>query len=631
MKSSIDKENSRIKIWIIRNQWILLAILPFWVMDIAVRMYGHSIGFYKVFYFAPNVFTLLYCFFIIGLVAHMKKELARIVYLIFLSIAYIFTVTQFIYYSLTNFYFSFSLLQMAGEGSGYILDTIIHTPLLAYGIMLALLIFSVVIYRITFVKHIDSFVDKNNGKAILGVILVFIILHFACPLTLGPANKELKWNSFRNARNVYNTYSDANKSLRVSGLYEYLVRNFYVTYLKPNAKMSDSEKDFLERAYEKQTSKKNSVTGIFEGKNLIFLQLEGLDSWLLTEETTPTLYELSQNSYNFTSHFSMYTGGGSTFNSEFAVNTGYTTPITYSENVYTLNKNEFPHTMAKLFKNQGYTVNAFHMNTGEFYSRGINYKNWGYDNYYGLADLDDVDTSNEYFELDRAMMENETFYQAMFPKNQPFVDYIITYTPHTPFTATKGVGKLLAKMNGIEDAQDYSEEQVVKMEAAETDHMVSMLIDSLKKEGLYENTVIVAFADHYLYTINDKSVLDKYKYTKDNRINNTPFFIWSSDTVYQENIKTNMQLHILPTVLNMFDISYQPSDYIGQDLFDDDYEGIAFFTDQSWYDGEHYVEMGDGQIDGEELSEEELKKKNQFVLNLIRKNDLTLKYNYLKP
>ncbi len=24
------------------------------------------------------------------------------------------------------------------------------------------------------------------------------------------------------------------------------------------------------------------------------------------------------------------------------------------------------------------------MNTSEYYSRGINYKNWGYDNYYGL-------------------------------------------------------------------------------------------------------------------------------------------------------------------------------------------------------------------------------------------------------
>ena len=29
-----------------------------------------------------------------------------------------------------------------------------------------------------------------------------------------------------------------------------------------------------------------------EDKNLIFLQLEGIDDWLITEETTPTLYKM---------------------------------------------------------------------------------------------------------------------------------------------------------------------------------------------------------------------------------------------------------------------------------------------------------------------------------------------------
>ena len=48
----------------------------------------------------------------------------------------------------------------------------------------------------------------------------------------------------------------------------------------------------------------------------------------------------------------------------------------------------------------------------------------------------------------------------------------------------------------------------------ETDYMVGLLIQALKDNGLYDNTVIVAYADHYLYTINDKTVLDKYKDTQ---------------------------------------------------------------------------------------------------------------------
>lgn len=621
------EEKNGIWEWVKSRKWFLILMLPFWGMDLAVRAYGRGIGFYPIYYPGPNIFTLLYCILLIGIISQLKKKVAKVVYLVAFLISYIYCVTQFIYYSLTNFYFSFSLLQMAGEGSGYIWDTIIHTPVLVYVILAFILVVSVGIYHIGFCKSDSFFPEKNKIKGVLGVIVLFLALHLLAPFSLGLANKELKWNSFRNARNIYNTYSDANKCMRTSGLYEYLVRNFYVTYLKPKAKMTEEESDFLKLSYREEEKESNDYTGMFEGKNLIFLQLEGMDSWMLSEETTPCLYKLQDSSYVFSDHYSMYTGGGSTFNSEFAVNTGFTTPITYNENVYTLNRNEFPHSMAKMFKERGYQVNAFHMNTAEFYSRGINYKNWGYDAYYGLADLEDVDTSSEYYELDRAMLENETFYKAMFPKNQPFVDYIISYTPHTPFTAKKGVGKLLAEENKYSD--DMDEEAVAKMEAKETDRMVEMLMDSLKKEGLYENTVLVVFADHYLYTLNDKSILDKYKYTKDNRINNTPFFIWSSDTVFEEFIKTNMQLHILPTVLNLFGFDYNPNWYVGRDIFEQESYGISFFTDQSWYDGSVYV-TGNKVKDGEEIGEDELKKKNQFVLDMIRKNDLTLKYNYLK-
>ena len=60
--------------------------------------------------------------------------------------------------------------------------------------------------------------------------------------------------------------------------------------------------------------------------------------------------------------------------------------MSYTKNAYQFNRNEFPHTLAKLFKEQGYSVNAFHMNDGEYYSRRANYKNWGYDEYYGLKE-----------------------------------------------------------------------------------------------------------------------------------------------------------------------------------------------------------------------------------------------------
>ena len=62
------------------------------------------------------------------------------------------------------------------------------------------------------------------------------------------------------------------------------------------------------------------------------------------------------NSINFTNHYSYYNGGGSTFNSEFAVNTGFITPLSYTQNAYSFNKNSFPYSLAKLLKNENYSL-----------------------------------------------------------------------------------------------------------------------------------------------------------------------------------------------------------------------------------------------------------------------------------
>ena len=449
---------------------------------------------------------------------------------------------------------------------------------------------------------------------------------------MGSGNKNLKWNSFKKARNVYNEFSDTNKSMKVAGLYEYTLRNLYITFLKPKEKISDSDRKFLKNIYEAKDEKKpNKYTGMLKGKNVIFLQLEGMDEWLLTKKNTPNLYKLKNESIDFTDHYSIYTGGGSTFNSEFAVNTGFTTPISYNENVYTFNKNTFNNTMAKLFKKEGYSVNAFHMNSSEFYSRGINYKSWGYDNYYGLKDiLDSKDKNDLSYELDRKLIENKTFYNKMFKGSERFVDYIISYTPHTPFTTEKEVGKLVAEMKyGKGKIPKLSEEQVADLMVGETDYMVGLLMQALKDNNLYDNTVIVAYADHYLYTINDKSVLDKYKETDNNLINRTPFFIWSSDMKAEKIDRTNMQMNILPTVLNLFGIDYNSNYYIGKDILSNDYSPLAFFADSSWYDGNAYV--ADGKVtNGVGISKTQIEKKSSIVSELIKKNDLTLKYDFLK-
>lgn len=601
--------------------YVLILAIPFILIDLFTR---YKVEFYGLFKPVPNLFTILWIFLVLALSLFTKKRLGKIIYSIFFIISLVIYLVNNIYFSMTGVFFDFSMVLLASEGSSYLLDSIKNCNSLVY-LLLIPIIFSFFVSLKVFPKH-----EKGHYKALVISIFAFIILHSITPVFLGKANEELTWSTWRNPRNIYISFNDNNKSLKVSGLYEYTARGFYMTFLKSKQTVNEQDIAFLKEEYSKENDKKkNRYTGKQKGNNLIIVQLEGVDSWLINKNDTPTLYNMMRNSINFTNHYSYYNGGGSTFNSEFAVNTGFITPLSYTQNAYTFNKNSFPYSLAHLFKNEGYSVNAFHMNTKEFYSRGTNYKNWGYDNYYGLVDLGTY-KDNSYY-LDRELILNEDFNEKMF-SDKPFVDYIITYTNHMPFSSEKGNCKMLLDLDSEENenvSYDLNEEDCARRQAKETDYMMELLLNELKTRNLYNNTTIVVLTDHYLYTLSDKTILDKYKNTSNNLINYTPFFIWNNGKD-KKTVKTvTSQLNVLPTILNLFGIDYNPVNYIGSDALDNNYQKIVFFSDYSWYDGNVYV---DGGIvtNKRYISEEALDNKNYYVNYLIKKNDLTLKYNYFK-
>ena len=620
-KDKLENIYNIVRAFIKKYYYIFLLVLPFILIDIFTR---YKVEFYGLLKLVPNMFTLLWVFLILSICLFSKKKIGKTIYILFFILSLIIYLVNNIYYSMTGVFFDFSMLLLASEGSEYLIDAIKNCDLSVY-------LFLIPIF-ITFILAIKVY-PKEEHKSYKGIILtifIFIVLHSITPIFLGKANEELTWSTWRNPRNIYNSFNDNNKAIKVSGLYEYTVRNFYITFLKSDEGTNQKDLDFLKEEYSKEKEvNKNRYTGKYKGNNLIIVQLEGLDSWVINKNDTPTLYSMMRNSINFTNHYSYYNGGGSTFNSEFAVNTGFITPLSYTQNAYTFNKNSFPYSLAHLFKKQGYAVNAFHMNTKEYYSRGTNYKNWGYDNYYGLVDQNTY-KDNSYY-LDRELLLNEEFKEKMFG-SEKFVDYIITYTNHMPFSPEKGNCKMLLDLDSKENenvSYDLTEEDCARRQAKETDYMMELLVKELKEREIFDKTTIVVLTDHYLYTLSDKSILDKYKNTSNNLINHTPFFIYTNNKD-KKTIKTvTSQLNVLPTVLNLFGIDYNPNYYIGQDALSNNYQKLVFFSDYSWYDGNVYVDGG-VVTNNKYINQNALEEKNYNVNYLIKKNDLTLKYNYFK-
>ena len=613
--------------------YIFLIFLPLLLMDIIIRSFGNGTNLYKVWNIIPNLFTITWACLFIGISLSLKSKIGKWVYLSVNILFLIMFLTNGIYYSMTHNFFDFILLESTSEGAPYMMDCIKNCNIWIY-IWFVIIIFTIYVGFRKIPKK-----DNFNYKNVIIVVLIFLLIHLLLPNLYGSANSSLEWNTWQNPRNIYKNFNDANKSMSITGLYEYTIRNFYITFLQTEEEETSEDYEFLMEAFSVNNNEVNKYTGIFKNKNLIFVQLEGIDDWLLTEKDMPTLYGMLNNSFVFQNHYSYYNGGGSTFNSEFAVNTGFITPLSYTQNAYSFNKNSFPYSMANMFKNQDYVVNAFHMNSGEYYSRQTNYTNWGYDKYYGLLDINDY--KDKSYTLDRELINDITFQEKMFPKDSKFVDYIITYSNHLPFTNTKGVCKLLYDMEiDLDDTVDMgeessstfvqlTEEECIRKQAHETDYMMELLLKKLTELNLIDDTVIVVFTDHYLYTVEDKTILDKYKNTSNNLINKTPFFIWQNN-MKRTNIKeVTSQLNILPTTLNLFGINYNPNYYIGSDALSQNYKGIVFFSDYSWYDGNIYVENG-VIANNKSSSQEYLDEKNYYIHYLTKKNDLALKYNVFK-
>ncbi len=628
-KEKLKELCNKVRDFFILNKSYMFMFISLFILDISTRIATASIGFIEYFSYEPNLFSILWILFIVLLTKYLKNVYGKLIYGLFFGFSFVMFLVHNLYYVYFKIFFDFSVLSAASEGSSYLLDTLKDIKLWMYLVM----IISVIFMALTF-KYFNKNKKSNLRYAII-VSVLFVVFHSMIPVTFGSATTTLEWNAWGNRRNVYNTFNDNNKSMELVGLFEYNFRNLYVTFIRNEDKGDEESLTFLDEIFtEVETPHKNGYTGLFEGKNLILVQLESIDKFLTTPEVMPNLNSLRSHAINFLDHYSFVNGGGSTFNSEFMVNTGYATPYSYNQNAYTFSKNNFDYSLPNLFKSVGYTVNAFHMNSSEYYSRGVNYKNFGYNSYNGLKDMD-MYKDNKNYQLDSELILNEEFNAKIFnmenPLNKNFVSYIITYSAHTPFTKNRGVcNMLLTEEQILDEEYQPSELDCLKIQASETDKMIGLLMDNLKEKGLYDNTVVVLFADHYVYTIGDKTILSSYKDTETNLINHTDLLIWSSDLKRVDVKKTTSQLNILPTLLNLFNLYTHPNYYIGEDALDDSYSGLVFFNDYTWYDGKRYVNANGEIVKGLNATLDYINQTSEKINNLIKKNDDVLKSNYFK-
>lgn len=608
--------SKRISIFLINNRGYTYLFFSMLILDLALRIfYYSSINFYGWYRLVPNLFTILWVSFILLLTYNFKAKLGKIIYFVSYILSLILFLVHAIYYSYFNIYFDWSVITLAGEGTAYLNSILLNIKL--WVIITTIISIYLTIKGIKLINHNHKF----EPFRIISILLIFITCYSVIPFLLGNVRDSIEWDDWRNPRSIYKSFNDNNKSMMISGMYQYNIRNFYVNFIRNSEKLNQEETNLLKENFkEKKVGNINNYTGIFKDKNIILVQLESIDDFLVNSKIMPTTYKMMKNSINFTNHYSFTSGGGSTFNSEFMVNTGYSSAYHYNQSAYSFSRNNYDYSLPNLLRKSGYKSNAFHMNTGEYYSRGVNYKSFGFDSYYGLKDISKYNENTDYW-LDRELILNSEFNKLIFNNEGLSMSFIITYSAHMPYKTTRGTCSMLTEEPGL------TEYECLKLQAKETDYFMSLLLENLEKNNMLDNTVIVAFTDHYLYTLEDKSLLDEYKVTDNNLINKTPFFIWSNGNYKKTVRKTNSQLDILPTIFNLFGVEYYSNYYIGNDILDPNYQELIFFPDGSWYNGKSYIANGEYQF-GKKMSIDKLNENNINVKRKMTLNDAVMKSNY---
>ena len=341
----------------------------------------------------------------------------------------------------------------------------------------------------------------------------------------------------------------------------------------------------------------------------------------------PTLYQMSQKGIYFDNMYASIYGSAATLNSEMVTNVGLYAPLDGTL-VYSFSDNYFPYSMANLFTNQGYAARQYHFNTPSFYNREYTNKAFGYKEYVCYQDYVD----DGYMQDDIIATNHDLF--SILIQDDKFFDYIITYSAHLSYDSSDSVVQY-ALQNHPEYASMTSSEEVNNYLAKcrVTDDMLAGLIADLRNQSLLKDTVIIAVGDHYPYGISDVDTLYELsgveRYTQ--LLYKVPCVIWSPDMeemgISQQVDKVASSIDILPTIVNLFDLG-DTSVYLGHDIFDSNYEGMAYFADGSWLTKDAYYYNGN--IVSGEMSDEDVRKMNDKVMNQINANDNILKSDYFR-
>lgn len=631
-----------------------INIFYWWVFWILFLEYIYRIFIIKDFFNINTLIVTVFSFIYITLfsfVTNVFCEKANKIITVFLTIIItFFTLAQIVYYNFYNSIFSFYSLTI---GTGQVLHfwSMIVEVIVRIWYVFALILIPVILFIIFNNK---TFEYKRNKGIILYTFIIGLIVSVLSSYVLIKKYDKGQLYSLNNL--IYKTHAPMltiNKTglltMEVIDIYRYFfgfeenfdIKKDEVKNVSKKIEYNKLDIDFdklIEESNDETIksmheyfssltpSEKNKYTGMFKGKNLIFITAEAFDTIAIDENITPTLYKIANNGFIFNNYYQpLYPV--STSDGEY-MNVMSLIPKEGVWSFYKTSKNYMPFGIGNMFKKLDYNTYGFHNHNYNYYHREKSHTNIGL-TYYGCGNgLEKKMNCKHWPNSDFEMIKATTPYYLN--DDKPFMTYYMTVSGHLNYNfsgnnmASRNKSKV-KNLNYKDSIKAYYATQI------EFDKAIEELLNELEESGKLDDTLIVIAPDHYPYGLTTKDMNTVSRIDRTDKFENyhTSLIMYNPKIENKVVDKAISGIDILPTIYNLFGIDYDSRLLMGSDIFSNT-EHIVILSDRSFITSKGKYNSITGEFSNPNVSKEYIDNINKIINEKFKMSSLILEKDYYK-
>lgn len=631
-----------------------INIFYWWVFWILFLEYIYRIFIIKDFFNINTLIVTVFSFIYITLfsfVTNVFCEKANKIITVFLTIIItFFTLAQIVYYNFYNSIFSFYSLT---TGTGQVLHfwSMIVEVIVRIWYIFALILIPAILF-IIFNNKIFEY--KRNKGIILYTFIIGLIVSVLSSYVLIKKYDKGQLYSLNNL--IYKTHAPMltiNKTglltMEVIDIYRYFfgfeenfdIKKDEVKNVSKKIEYNKLDIDFdklIEESNDETIksmheyfssltpSEKNKYTGMFKGKNLIFITAEAFDTIAIDENITPTLYKIANNGFIFNNYYQpLYPV--STSDGEY-MNVMSLIPKEGVWSFYKTSKNYMPFSIGNMFKKLDYNTYGFHNHNYNYYHREKSHTNIGL-TYYGCGNgLEKKMNCKHWPNSDFEMIKATTPYYLN--DDKPFMTYYMTVSGHLNYNfsgnnmASRNKSKV-KKLNYKDSIKAYYATQI------EFDKAIEELLNELEESGKLDDTLIVIAPDHYPYGLTTKDMNTVSRIDRTDKFENyhTSLIMYNPKIENKVVDKAISGIDILPTIYNLFGIDYDSRLLMGSDIFSNT-EHIVILSDRSFITSKGKYNSITGEFSNPNVSKEYIDNINKIINEKFKMSSLILEKDYYK-